>query len=154
MNSTGYFELDRLPTKCAHNYIYCKETDGYRTNIYSVGAKGTGDGGAFVTAGDLVNFWMGLLENKLLSKEMVSKMISKKSGDGAAPEEGYYGYGVWIIDNQNGTDHAYMQGCDPGVSAIAEYDPDNNMISVMLSNYRDNVWALMRKVREMASEEA
>jgi CubicO group peptidase (beta-lactamase class C family) len=103
-----------------------------------------------VTAGDLVNFWMGLLENKILSKDMVSKMISKQSGDGADPEEGYYGYGVWIIDNRDGTDHAYMQGCDPGVSAIAEYDPDNNMISVMLSNYRDNVWALMRKVREMA----
>ena len=154
MNSTGYFELDRLPSKCAHNYIYCKETNDYRTNIYSVGAKGTGDGGAFVTAGDIVNFWMGLLEHKILSEEMVSKMISKQSGDGSDHEEGYYGYGVWIFDNPDGTDHAYMQGCDPGVSAIAEYDPDNNMISVMLSNYRDNVWALMRKVRKLAADEA
>lgn len=41
-----------------------------------------------------------------------------------------------------------MQGCDPGVSAIAEYNSDKNMISVMLSNYGDNVWALMRRVRK------
>ena len=148
MRSTGYFELDRLPSKCAHNYIYCDNTKDYRTNIYSVGAKGTGDGGAFVTARDLYNFWKGLLDHKIISEDMLSKMLSKQSGDGKDPEEGYYGLGVWIIDNPNGNDYAYLQGCDPGVSAIAEYNPDKNMISVMLSNYGDNVWALMRRVRK------
>ena len=39
MDSTGYFEMDRLPSKCAHNYIYCEKTNDYRTNIFSVGAK-------------------------------------------------------------------------------------------------------------------
>ena len=148
MDSTGYFEMDRLPSKCAHNYIYCEETNDYRTNIYSVGAKGTGDGGAFVTAGDLVRFWQGLIGHKLISEDTFKKMISKQSGDGADPEEGYYGYGVWIIDNPQGNDLAYMQGCDPGVSAIAEYNPDNEQISIALSNYGDNVWALMRKIRK------
>lgn len=148
MNSTGYFELDRLPAKCANHYIFCEETGDYRTNIYAVGAKGTGDGGAFVTAGDLLNFWNGLLEYKLLSDEMVTKMLSKQSGDGADPEEGYYGYGVWIIDNSTGIDYVYMQGCDPGVSVIAEYNPDNGMISILVSNYGDNVWSAMRKIRQ------
>lgn len=148
MDSTGYFEMDRLPSKCAHNYIYCEKTNDYRTNIFSVGAKGTGDGGAFVTAGDLVRFWQGLIGHKLISEDTFKKMISKQSGDGADPEEGYYGYGVWIIDNPTGTDFAYMQGCDPGVSAIAEYNPDNEQISIALSNYGDNVWALMRKIRK------
>lgn len=148
MDSTGYFEMDRLPSKCAHNYIYCEKTNDYRTNIFSVGAKGTGDGGAFVTAGDLVRFWQGLIGHKLISEDTFKKMISKQSGDGADPEEGYYGYGVWIIDNPKGTDFAYMQGCDPGVSAIAEYNPDNEQISIALSNYGDNVWALMRKIRK------
>ena len=148
MDSTGYFEMDRLPSKCAHNYIYCEETNDYRTNIFSVGAKGTGDGGVFVTAGDLVRFWQGLIGHKLISEDTFKKMISKQSGDGSDPEEGYYGYGVWIIDNPKGTDFAYMQGCDPGVSAIAEYNPDNEQISIALSNYGDNVWALMRKIRK------
>lgn len=148
MDSTGYYELDRLPSKCANNYIYCKDTKDYRTNIFSVDVKGTGAGGAFITVKDIINFWRGLLENKLISKESVTKMLSKQSGDGNDAEEGYYGYGVWLIDNPYGKDYAYFQGCDPGVSFISEYNPNNGMISVIVSNYGDNVWKEMRKVRE------
>ena len=148
MSNTGYYSFDKLPAKCANSYIYCPDTDDYRTNIYSVGAKGTGDGGAFVTVGDIVKFWKGLLEHKLLSEKMVTQMFSKQSGDGKDPEEGYYGFGVWIIDNPHGQDYVYMQGCDDGISAISEYNPNNGMITVMLSNYGDNVWARMRKIRE------
>lgn len=148
MSYTGYYSFDKLPARCANSYIYCSDTDDYRTNIYSVGSKGTGDGGAFVTSEDIVKFWNGLIEYKLLSKEMVTQMFSKQSGDGKDPEEGYYGFGVWIIDNPKGQDYVYMQGCDDGVSAISEYNPNNGMITVLLSNYGDNVWARMRKIRE------
>lgn len=148
MKSTGYYELDRLPAKCANNYIYCAETKDYRTNIYSVDVKGTGAGGAFISVKDIVSFWECLLEGKLISKELVSQMLSKQSGDGIDAEEGYYGYGVWIIENPDGSDYAYFQGCDPGVSFISEYNPDNGIISVLVSNYGDNVWKEMRKIRE------
>lgn len=148
MKSTGYYELDRLPARCANSYIYCAETKDYRTNIYSVDVKGTGAGGAFISVKDIINFWEGLLEGKLISKELVSQMLSKQSGDGIDAEEGYYGYGVWIIDNPNGKDYAYFQGCDPGVSFISEYNPNNGVISVLVSNYGDNVWKEMRKIRE------
>lgn len=80
---------------------------------------------------------------------MVSDMLKKQSGDGSDKEEGYYGYGVWIIDNPDGSDFAYFQGCDPGVSFISEYNPDKGIISVLVSNYGDNVWAEMRKIREV-----
>lgn len=148
MKSTGYYELDRLPAKCANNYIYCPDTNDYRTNIFAVDVKGTGAGGAFITVKDIVNFWRGLLENKLISKELVEKMLSKQSGDGSDAEEGYYGYGVWLIDSPEGKDYAYFQGCDPGVSFISEYNPNNGIISVLVSNYGDNVWREMRKIRE------
>lgn len=148
MEATGYYELDRLPAKCANNYIYCKDTNDFRTNIFSVDVKGTGAGGAFITVKDIVRFWRNLLNGKLISKELVSAMLSKKSGDGLHAEEGYYGYGVWIIDNPGGRDLAYFQGCDPGVSFFSEYNPNNNMISVLVSNYGDNVWKQMRKIRE------
>ncbi len=148
MGSTGYYELDKLPAKCANHYIRCHGTDEYRTNIYSVDAKGTGAGGAFVTVKDIIRFWNGLLDGKLLSSELVSDMLRKQSGDGADPEEGYYGYGMWIIDNPQGEDFAYFQGCDPGVSFMSEYNPNNGMISVLVSNYGDNVWREMRKIRK------
>lgn len=149
MKSTGYYELDRLPAKCANNYIYCTDTNDYRTNIFSVDAKGTGAGGAFITVRDIVRFWTGLLEGKLISKAFVSDMLSKQGGDGSDAEEGYYGYGVWIIDNPAGKDFAYFQGCDPGVSFISEYNSNNGVISVLASNYGDNVWREMRKIRDI-----
>ena len=147
MKSAGYYELDKLPAKCASNYIHCDDTNDYRTNIFSVDVKGTGAGGAFITVKDIANFWAGLVNGKLLSKELVNQMLSKQSGDGIDPEEGYYGYGVWIIENTDGVDIPYFQGCDPGVSFISEYNPNNNMISVLVSNYGDNVWSEMRKIR-------
>ncbi|MCH5263098.1 MAG: beta-lactamase family protein [Lachnospiraceae bacterium] len=147
MKSTGYYELDKLPSKCANNYIYCSDTNDFRTNIYSVDAKGTGAGGAFISVKDIAAFWTHLAEGKLLSKELVSDMLCKQSGDGDDAEEGYYGYGVWIIDNPKGRDIPYFQGCDPGVSFISEYNPNNGIISVLVSNYGDNVWKEMRKIR-------
>ncbi len=155
MESTGYYELDRLPAKCANHYIACGEVtdrdnvDSYRTNIYSVDVKGTGAGGAFITVKDIVNFWTNLTEGKLISKPFVAQMLSKQSGDGMDAEEGYYGYGVWIIDNPEGADAVYFQGCDPGVSFLSEYNPNNGMISVLVSNYGDNVWKEMRSIRKM-----
>ena len=143
MESTGYYELDKLPAKCANNYIYCKDTGDYRTNIFSVDAKGTGAGGAFITAKDIVRFWEGLLGGKLLSFEMASEMLSKQSGD----EVDYYGYGVWIYHDNSFGNIPYFQGCDPGVSFISEYNPQNGMISVLVSNYGDHVWNEMRKIR-------
>lgn len=38
-------------------------------------------------------------------------------------EEGYYGFGMWIIDNPKGKGLAYFQSCDPGVSLMSEYNP-------------------------------
>ena len=147
MDSAGYFELDRLPAKCASNYIYCPGTNSYRTNIFSVDAKGTGAGGAFITVNDAVNFWKALSGYKLLSKQMTEMMFTKQSGNGADPEEGWYGFGVWLINNPDGKDFIYFQGCDPGVSFISEYNPNNGMISVAVSNYGDNVWEIMRNIR-------
>lgn len=33
--------------------------------------------------------------------------------------------------------------CDPGVSFISEYNPNNGIISVLVSNYGDNVWRVL-----------
>ena len=93
-------------------------------------------------------FWKALSEYKLFSRKMTGTMFLKQSGDGSDPEEGWYGYGVWLIDNPAGTDYVYFQGCDPGVSFISEYNPNNGMISVAVSNYCDNVWEIMRNIRK------
>jgi hypothetical protein len=53
MTNTGYYELDRLPAKCANAYIYDGNRKEYYTNIYSVDVKGTGAGGGFTTVIDI-----------------------------------------------------------------------------------------------------
>ena len=65
------------------------------------------------------NFWKGLLDGKLLSKDMTTNMLKKHSGEGD----------------------------DPGVSFISEYNPNKNMIAVYVSNYCDNVWKIARDIR-------
>lgn len=151
MDLTGYFELDRLPSNCANNYIYCEATDSYRTNIYSVDAKGTGAGGAFITTGDISRFWDALLHHRLLSKEMTEQMFRIHSEDG---EESYYGYGIWIHKDKNTLENIlYFQGHDPGVSFISEFNPVNNIQITLVSNFGDNVWREIKKIREAILEE-
>ena len=55
---------------------------------------------------------------------------------------------IWIIDNPSGKDYVYMQGRDDGVSALSEYNPNNGMLTVLFSNFGDNVWKLMRDIRK------
>ncbi|TMY74019.1 class A beta-lactamase-related serine hydrolase, partial [Klebsiella pneumoniae] len=55
MSRSGYFEFDALPTNTAQGYV--DFSDGtWKTNIYSLPAKGGSDGGAFVTVNDMVKF--------------------------------------------------------------------------------------------------
>src|SRR5699024_11633090 len=59
MKSSGYFEFDRLPERTALGYI--EDLDGiWRTNIYSIPAKGGPEGGVYVSVEDMVRFWQSL----------------------------------------------------------------------------------------------
>jgi len=98
MLNTGYYELDRLPAKCANSYIYDEKRNEFYTNIYSVDAKGTGAGGAFTTAIDVEKFWDNLLNGKLLSSDLLREMLSLQSSDG----DDYYGYGIWLEKTNEG----------------------------------------------------
>lgn len=137
MSLSGYFELDRLPKKCANAYIYDEETKGYYTNIYSIDAKGSGAGGAFLTAEDVEKFWRALLNDQLLSQELRKEMLSYQSGN----DDEHYGYGVWLTKNTNAP---FFQGCDPGIAFISRYHSETNSVVTILSNNESNVWTMAR----------
>jgi len=124
MTDTGYFELDRLPAKCAYSYICDEEKGGYRTNIFSIDAKGSGAGGAFTTAPDVEKFWTALLDEKLVCSELLHLMFSPQV------DAGCYGYGVWLLNGKNPS----FQGCDPGVDFFTCYDLDKRTAITILSN--------------------
>ncbi|MHB1153080.1 MAG: serine hydrolase domain-containing protein [Eubacteriales bacterium] len=142
MPDTGYYELDRLPAKCANSYIYDRNKGEYYTNIYSVDVKGSGAGGAFSTVSDIGNFWTSLFSGILVSKKMLKAMLEPQANDGNA----YYGYGIWLNKNTNNTFTPYLQGCDPGVSFISGYNTEENKIITLISNFGCNVWDLYNQI--------
>ncbi|MBY0755354.1 beta-lactamase family protein [Clostridium sardiniense] len=144
MKSTGYYELDRLPAKCANNYIFDEDTKEYYTNIFSVEVKGTGAGGAFTTIGDIECFWNALLSNKLLSPDMTEKMLSVQS---SCEHDDNYGYGIWLNKNSKNNSLPYFTGCDPGVSFISTYKLDENILITIVSNFGDDVWKIMSDIQ-------
>ena len=143
MHSTGYYELDRLPAKCANNYIFDEIRKEYYTNIYSVDVKGTGAGGAFTTVGDIELFWKALLSYKLLSGEMTEKMLSIQS---TSEENDNYGFGIWLNKNSQQNLLPYFTGSDPGVSFISTYKIDEEINITIVSNFGNNVWKMLHEI--------
>lgn len=137
MKDTGYFEMDRLPARCAYAYIYDGERGDYRNNIYSVDVKGTGAGGAFTTAEDVEKFWKALSSGKIISKEMFHEM---KKPQGKAS---FYGYGLWILDS----DTPCFQGSDPGVNFYTSFDLKEERIITILSNVEYDAETLHDHIR-------
>ncbi|MDR1802293.1 MAG: beta-lactamase family protein [Treponema sp.] len=142
MLNTGYYELDRLPAKCANSYIYDEKRKDYYTNIYSVDAKGTGAGGAFTTAIDVERFWDSLLDGKLLHEELLREMLSLQSSDG----DDYYGYGIWLEKTKDGSLEPWFQGSDPGVSFLSSYDRNQRINITIMSNTGNDVWELRHDI--------
>lgn len=141
MNNTGYYELDRLPKNCANAYIFDKDQSVYYQNIYSVDVKGTGAGGAFTNATDVSKFWEGLLSYKLLKKETVALMFHKH----VELNDHGYGLGVWL-DNQN---LPFFTGEDPGVTFISWFNTKEDSMITIISNYKDNIFALFNEIKKI-----
>ncbi|MEG1410933.1 MAG: serine hydrolase [Romboutsia sp.] len=140
MLNTGYYELDRLPLKCATGYIYDDEKKEFYSNIYSIDVKGTGAGGAFTTVSDMENFWDNLLGRKIISDKMLSKMLSPQV------DEQCYGYGIWLKKISDDIFIPYLQGSDPGVSFFTSFDRERNTCIILISNFASNVWKLHRDI--------
>lgn len=145
MADTGYFELDRLPERCANSYITDDKRGGYYTNIYSVDVKGTGAGGAFTTVWDIQRFWNGLCGGELISDSMTRDMLSRQ----ASGKNENYGYGIWLDRQPSGRFIPFFQGDDPGVAFISGRSEDGTVITAV-SNFGQNVWQIRRDiVKEM-----
>ena len=152
MTDTGYYELDRLPARCAFSYIFDEERQEFRTNIFSIDAKGSGAGGAFTTAPDVEKFWAALICGSLICGSSIcgssicgSSIRSDLVGEMCRPQvdEGIYGYGLWLLDGGVPS----FQGCDPGANFITSYDRSNRRSITILSNIDFDVEELHEKIR-------
>ncbi len=146
MRNSGYFRLDRLPGQTAFGYI--EEKGEWRTNQYAIPVRGGADGGAYVTAGDMANFWNCLMDGTLLQKELLTKMLQVQ----VVRENSDYGYGVWIQTGAMGVRTYYVMGSDPGASCYSAFYPAKANLLTVLSNQSDGVWDLVKTIEELKVE--
>jgi len=139
MADTGYYEYDRLPANCATVYIHDEARGDYYTNIFSSGAKGTGDGGAFTTVADVERFWRNLFGGNIVSLDMLSQMTTPQVPANC------YGYGLWI-EKFAGRYFPHFEGCEDGISFMSTYDETDDLLVTLISNKGDDVWELDRKI--------
>ncbi|MBT2570591.1 serine hydrolase [Planococcus sp. ISL-110] len=143
MQNSGYFRLDRLPGQTALGYI--EKDEMWRTNQYAIPVRGGADGGAFVTARDMANFWNCLMDGTLVTKEMLDTMLQVH----ASGEDGDYGYGLWIQDQRDGIAKYHVMGYDPGVSFHSGFYPAEGSVLTVLSNKGAGAYEITETIEEL-----
>lgn len=107
--------------------------------------RGSGDGGVYLTAGDIDAFWAALRSGQLLGADLVERMTSvSQSADGH-----HYGWGVWL--DADGTAWS-MEGMDAGVSFRSTHVPSRELTATVLSNTTRGAWPVVRRLGELLAD--
>lgn len=131
MDRSGFFRSDRLPGDAALGYL----ADG-RTNVFHLPVIGTGDGGAFSTAPDMLRFWDALWAGRIVDRSVVDKMTAPRSD---ARDGRRYGLGFWVgADGETAT----LEGLDAGVSFRSGSNPSTGLSYCVMANDSSGVWPL------------
>ena len=150
MTQSGYFEMDALPSRTALGYIDLP--DGrWKTNIYSVPAKGAADGGVYVTVADAAALWDALLGHRLLSPASTQRLLTPHVTariPGAVEEDWHYGYGVWIDQRDGEIFRYFLMGYDPGAAFHSAVFPDLGAMVVVCSNQTDGAFGMMKAIED------
>lgn len=143
MNDSGYYSLDQFPKNTAIGYIDDEETGLWKTNIYSIPIKGGADGGAFITAPDMIKFWEGLLSHKLLNPETTKLLLTPHVCE---EDDEYYGYGIWITKSGDEIVKYHLMGYDPGVCFHSAYYPKKGITVVIPSNKSKGAYPVIKMI--------
>ncbi|HEX5018427.1 MAG TPA: serine hydrolase domain-containing protein [Actinomycetes bacterium] len=123
----------------------------WKRNIFSYPPTGSPDGGAHVTAADLVAFHDALQDGALLSDELTAEMLkphelyrTRKVG------AQYTGYGFMFSTDAAGEVETYWkEGINVGASGILSRYPRSALTLVILSSMEDGAWEPLAEVDRM-----
>ncbi len=130
LTATDFLRSDRLPADTALGYL----RDG-RTNVFHLPVIGTGDGGAYTTAHDMLRFWDALLGGRIVDPALVERMTTAAR---PAEDDRFYGLGFWIGPNRL---TVQLEGMDAGVSLRSGADP-SGLRYCLIANDSAGVWPL------------
>ncbi|WP_404450613.1 beta-lactamase family protein [Virgibacillus necropolis] len=145
MKDSGYFSLDNLPKNTAYGYIDNDEDGTWRTNAFSIPIKGGADGGAFITAPDMMKLWEGLFNHELLSEKCTNELLQPLI---AVKGDAYYGYGIWINKRNDTIFKYHVMGYDPGVSFHSSVYPDLGIKLVVPSNKEKGPFEVTKAIED------
>jgi CubicO group peptidase (beta-lactamase class C family) len=137
MSDTEFLRSDDLPGRCALGYL---EVDGaWRTNVFHLPVRGSGDGGVYSTAADIRALWTALFAGRIVSAGSVEEMVRPRS---SPPEQSRrYGLGFWLDAS---SDAVVLEGWDAGVSFYTRHDPGTDFTFTVISNTTEGAWPVAR----------
>jgi CubicO group peptidase (beta-lactamase class C family) len=140
MVDTAFLRSDELPERTAVGYL---AADGLRTNVLHLPVRGSGDGGAYSTAADVLALWQALFAGRIVSQEWVREMTRARSD---ASDGRRYGLGFWLHPS---SDTVIMEGYDAGVSFRSLHDPPTDTTCTVVSNWTNGAWPVARRLAEV-----
>jgi CubicO group peptidase (beta-lactamase class C family) len=135
MRDTAFLRSDELPGRTALGYL---TIDGeWRTNVFHLPVRGSGDGGIYSTVADVSSFWRAFFAGQIVSRDWVGEMVRACSD---VPSESMrYGLGFWLHES---TDTVLLVGDDAGVSFCSVHDPCSRVTHTVISNASDGAWPI------------
>jgi len=140
---TEFLRSDELPGRAALGYL---AEDGYRTNVFHLPVRGSGDGGIYSTAADIRALWTALFAGHIVSPDLVASMVRPRSEVPSAVQPARYGLGIWLHPTRELVE---LHGSDAGVSFQTVYDPAERFIYTVLSNTTEGAWPIVEHLDEL-----
>lgn len=137
MVDSGFLRSDDLPRRAAVGYV---EVDvRWRTNVFHLPVRGTGDGGLYTTTADLHRFWVALLTERIVSRSTLDRLLRPRPTSDR-PTDPSYGLGFW----RPGGERIMLEGCDAGVSFRSVHDPASGTTYTVIANTTSGAWPIAR----------
>ena len=140
MADTAFLRSDDLPGRAALGYV--QMGGEWRTNVFHLPVRGSGDGGIYTTAADVVAFWRALFGGSIVREETLAEMLRQRS---VAESGRGYGLGFWLPADGGG---AMLQGGDPGVVFRSVHDPERGATWTFVSNSGDGAGAIAERLEQ------
>jgi CubicO group peptidase (beta-lactamase class C family) len=141
MADTAFLRSDELPGRAALGYL---EIDGaWRTNVFHLPVRGSGDGGIYSTAADISALWKAFFAGEIVSMDWVTEMVRPRSD--VPSESRRYGLGFWLHAR---TDTVMLVGSDAGVSFRTVHNPRSRLTHTVISNTSRGAWPIARFLDE------
>src|SRR3954453_3520974 len=138
---TAFLRSDELPAGTAVGYL---EVDGaWRSNVFHLPVRGSGDGGIYSTAADMSSFWRAFFAGRIVSTAWVSEMVRPRSD--ATKHSKRYALGFWLHASN---DAVLLEGHDAGVSFRSVHDPGAGVTLTVISNTSDGAWPVTRQLED------